>query len=46
LENAWDLPWGEPGALTPYLAKSQALTVGSLMQRTVVLPEAIEAQLR
>ncbi|HXT75255.1 MAG TPA: carboxypeptidase regulatory-like domain-containing protein [Candidatus Eisenbacteria bacterium] len=46
LEHAWTMPWREPGALTPYLAKSQALTVGSLMQRTVVLPEAIEAQLR
>ena len=46
LQDAWDLPWGEPGALTRYLAKSQALTVGSLMQRTVVLPEAIEVQPR
>ena len=46
LQDAWDLRWGEPGALTRYLAKSQALTVGSLMQRTVVLPEAIEVQPR
>jgi len=46
LQDAWDLPWAEPGALSRYLAKSQALTVGELMQRTVILPEAIEVQPR
>jgi hypothetical protein len=46
LEDGWNMAWREPGALTPYLAKSQALTVGTLMQRTVVLPEAIESQSR
>jgi len=46
LEDGWSMAWREPGALSPYLAKSQALTVGELMQRTVVLPEAIEVQTR
>ncbi|MFL6306982.1 MAG: carboxypeptidase regulatory-like domain-containing protein [Candidatus Sulfotelmatobacter sp.] len=46
LEDGWDLPWAEPGALSRYLAKGQDLTVGELMQRSVVLPEAIEVQPR
>ena len=46
LEDGWSMAWREPGALNPYLPKGQALTVGELMQRTVVLPEAVEAQLR
>jgi hypothetical protein len=46
LEGAWDIPWAEPGALSRYMGRSQSLTVGELMQRTVVLPEAIEVQMR
>jgi Carboxypeptidase regulatory-like domain len=46
LENAWTMPWREPGALTPYLAKGQSLTIGALMQRSVVLPETLEPQPR
>jgi len=46
LEDAWDMPWGEPAALTPFLPKGQSLTIGALMQRTVTLPDFLEPQKR
>jgi hypothetical protein len=46
LDDAWKLPWREPGLLSRYLNRGQTLTVGALMQRTVTLPDSLEPQKR
>jgi hypothetical protein len=46
VEDAWGFAWMKEGVLEKYLAKGQDLTVGVLMNGTVVLPEAVEVQAR
>jgi 5-hydroxyisourate hydrolase-like protein (transthyretin family) len=46
VEDAWGFAWMKEGVLEKYLARGQDLTVGVLMNGTVVLPEAVEAQAR
>src|SRR5262249_35711000 len=44
VEDAWSTPWMKEGVLEKYLAHGQELTIGVLMNATVVLPEPLEAQ--
>jgi hypothetical protein len=44
VEDGWGFAWMKEGVLEKYLARGQELTVGEWMERTVVLPEALEAQ--
>ena len=46
VEDAWGFAWMKEGVLEKYLAKGQELTIGLMMNGTVVLPEAVEAQVR
>ncbi len=46
VEDGWGFAWMKEGVLEKYLAKGQELTIGEWMERTVVLPEALEAQAR
>lgn len=46
VEDAWGFAWMKEGVLEKYLPHGQELTVGVLMNGTVVLPEAVEAQAR
>ncbi len=44
VEDGWGFAWMKEGVLEKYLAHGQELTIGEWMSRTVVLPEALEAQ--
>jgi 5-hydroxyisourate hydrolase-like protein (transthyretin family) len=44
VEDAWGTPWMKEGVLEKYLEHGQELTIGVLMNGTVTLPEALEAQ--
>jgi hypothetical protein len=44
VEDAWGFEWLKPGVLSRYAEHGQRLEIGPLMQRTVVLPEAVEVQ--
>ena len=46
VEDGWGFSWMKEGVLEKYLAHGQELTIGEWMERTVVLPEALEAQER
>jgi hypothetical protein len=46
VEDAWDFPWMQKGALERYLQHGQSLTIGELMNGTVHLPDAVEVQPR
>jgi hypothetical protein len=46
VEDAWDFPWMQPGALAKYVQHGQNLTIGELMQGSVELPDPVEVQLR
>jgi hypothetical protein len=44
VEDAWGFEWLKPGVLSRYADHGQKLEIGPLMQRTVVLPDAVEVQ--
>jgi len=44
VEDAWGFEWLKPGVLSRYAEHGQRLEIGPLMQRTVVLPDAVEVQ--
>jgi Carboxypeptidase regulatory-like domain len=44
VEDAWGFEWLKPGVLSRYAEHGQKLEIGPLMQRTVVLPDAVEVQ--
>jgi hypothetical protein len=44
VEDAWGFEWLKPGVLSRYAEHGQGLEIGPLMQRTVVLPDAVEVQ--
>jgi hypothetical protein len=44
VEDGWGFAWMKEGVLEKYLARGQELTIGEWMNRSVVLPEALEAQ--
>jgi hypothetical protein len=44
VEDGWGFAWMKEGVLEKYLARGQELTIGEWMERTVVLPEALEAE--
>jgi len=46
VEDAWGTTWLKEGVLDKYLAHGQELTIGVLMNGTVTLPDALEAQTR
>jgi 5-hydroxyisourate hydrolase-like protein (transthyretin family) len=46
VEDAWGTTWLKEGVLEKYLAHGQELTIGELMNGTVTLPDALEAQAR
>ena len=46
VEDAWDFPWMQKGALERYLQHGQNITIGELMNGTVHLPDAVEVQPR
>jgi protocatechuate 3,4-dioxygenase beta subunit len=46
VEDAWDSPWMQPGALAKYVQHGQNLTIGELMQGSVELPDPVEVQRR
>jgi hypothetical protein len=46
VEDAWDSPWMQAGALERYVQHGQNLTIGELMNGKVVLPDAVEVQAR
>jgi len=46
VEDAWGFAWMKPGVLEKYLAHGQELTIGELMNGTVMLPDPVEAQAR
>jgi hypothetical protein len=46
VEDAWDFPWMQPGALEKYVQHGQNITIGELMNGAVELPDAIEVQPR
>jgi hypothetical protein len=46
VEDAWQFPWMEAGALPRYLQHGQNVTIGELMSGTVVLPDPVEVQPR
>jgi hypothetical protein len=46
VEDAWGFAWMKEGVLEKYLAHGQNLTIGEMMNGTVVLPDAVEVQPR
>jgi len=46
VQDAWGTAWLKQGVLEKYLAHGQELTIGELMNGTVTLPDALEAQAR
>jgi hypothetical protein len=46
VEDAWEFPWMEAGALPRYLQHGQNVTIGELMNGTVLLPDPVEVQPR
>ncbi len=46
VEDAWGFAWMKEGVLEKYLAHGENLTIGEMMNGTVVLPEAVEVQER
>jgi hypothetical protein len=46
VEDAWEFPWMEAGALTRYLQHGQNVTIGELMNGMVLLPDPVEVQPR
>ena len=46
VEDAWDFPWMQKGALERYLQHGQNLTIGELMNGAVHLPDPVEVQPR
>jgi hypothetical protein len=46
VEDAWGFEWLKPGVLSRYAEHGQPLDIGPLMQRTVHLPDPVEAQPR
>jgi len=46
VEEAWDFPWMQKGALERYLQHGQNLTIGELMNGAVHLPDPVEVQPR
>jgi len=46
VEDAWGFAWMKQGVLEKYLEHGQNLTIGEMMNGTVVLPDAVEVQPR
>lgn len=44
IQNGWDLDWSQPATLVPFMSKGQTIEIGD--NRTVVLPQAVEVQLK
>lgn len=46
VEDAWGFAWMKDGVLEKYLPHGQQVNIGVMMDRKVVLPEAVEVQAR
>lgn len=46
IENGWDLDWSQPGVISHYLPKGQAINVGGEAEGSIHLPAPVDVQPR
>ena len=46
IENGWELEWGKPEVLAPYLPRGVPVTISSNSRRSIRLPDALIVQSR